>query len=525
MEGTRCCQPGCSIHDFLPFECPKCEKFYCLDHRSRFTHDCKAAIEPEAKSGEESTGFSVKGLFQSITDRFSSSSSPVVTHSQHAVHSSKPSVSTTDKEKFQSTLQRLDNSSNSTSNDKTKRISSKTREMLIKSRATGNDSCVSEDRVFFMLHFEPLPPSAVSASRSPPLKEEGLQQEEGEVARLAEESIASIKASVDSVRYLFFSRHVTLAELLYQVKQQYPDLILFIARKLGVAADVADVGLSIQTRDTPDWEYWTSADVRNLPLHQLFTNFEEVWLKILPLSQVLTLQQNPALRKADVKASAATSPSPSTSTATSTAAEVKREYRKGDRVWYYKALQPASDVAPSDTVFSSFLEAYEHREHIILHLADVVAIHHDDFPNIYYTIRLLPSGNLSTSSSSSGSSGEKQTDLRHLLPYHPSEEKIVLDQRLQSALRQYQTIGSRVLRLHIFFKNQEVSVLSLGDGVTIGQLRQIVVQYLLPQLASTAKQMKLICKGMILKDEASTLAKNAKIVDGAKIIVMGSGDA
>ena len=67
------------------------------------------------------------------------------------------------------------------------------------------------------------------------------------------------------------------------------------------------------------------------------------------------------------------SPSPSTSTATSTAAEVKREYRKGDRVWYYKALQPASDVAPSDAVFSSFLEAYEHREHIILHLADVVA--------------------------------------------------------------------------------------------------------------------------------------------------------
>lgn len=519
MEGTKCSQPHCSVHDFLPFFCPKCEKMYCLDHRSRFSHDCiNDSASQETQKGDEKvrgSNFSVKGMFQSLTERFKSDSPSPITHSQHAVHSSKPSSHGQDG-RFNSSLQRLEQLSNSSENEKTKKISSKTREMLIKSRATGNDNCSVEDRIYLMIHFEPL------------ILESSLLSEESTTQ--LEEVVTSVKASTNSIKYLFFSRFASLGEMLYQLKQQFADLIVFVAKRLESSLSrIEDIGVSVQTTDTPDWRQWNS--LKNSPLHEVFSSFEEIWIKIVPLSQLLTLQLNPILNL-QFQPTAATKPLRQSSELKSTASvaspvrtdsidsSLKKEFKRGDRVWYYKDIN-AQDGAPA--VFSSFLEAYEHRDSILLQLAEIVAIHHDDFPNIYYTINLLPATSVSTTSASSSLSGEKQTDNRHLLPYHPSEERILLDQQLDRFLQHYQQLGTQVLRLHIYYKNQEIAQLPLGDGTTIGQLRQLIGNYLLPQLSSANKaKMKLICKGTILKDDAVTLAKASKVGDGSKIMIMAS---
>ena len=38
--GRRCEYSGCGIHDFLPFYCSSCKKYYCLEHREYSKHEC-----------------------------------------------------------------------------------------------------------------------------------------------------------------------------------------------------------------------------------------------------------------------------------------------------------------------------------------------------------------------------------------------------------------------------------------------------------------------------------------------------
>lgn len=43
--GKRCSYDNCGIVDMLPFECKYCKEFFCLEHRTTFTHKCKKEID------------------------------------------------------------------------------------------------------------------------------------------------------------------------------------------------------------------------------------------------------------------------------------------------------------------------------------------------------------------------------------------------------------------------------------------------------------------------------------------------
>ena len=87
MEGYQCNQTGCRTRDFLPFLCPHCDQLYCLEHRSKYSHNCSgnlsgdnnAIIDNSASvttnEGTASTpgNISVRSLFEGIEKRFDNS--------------------------------------------------------------------------------------------------------------------------------------------------------------------------------------------------------------------------------------------------------------------------------------------------------------------------------------------------------------------------------------------------------------------------------------------------------------------
>eukprot|EP01031_Cornospumella_fuschlensis_P045144 gene45144-55222_t len=90
MEGTRCSQLGCAVHDFLPFFCPHCLLPYCLEHRGRFVHDC---IEDEGlKQSDRQDGIvierqSVREMMCAVENRFNNSQGQERVHAAGAYSS------------------------------------------------------------------------------------------------------------------------------------------------------------------------------------------------------------------------------------------------------------------------------------------------------------------------------------------------------------------------------------------------------------------------------------------------------
>jgi hypothetical protein len=212
-------------------------------------------------------------------------------------------------------------------------------------------------------------------------------------------------------------------------------------------------------------------------------------------------------------------------------------YAKGDRVWYYKTPMNDDGSFPEKTTFESVEEASQHGAEVIP--ADILAVHHDDFPNIYYSVRLL-----------NESKNEKQTDAKHLIPSAPTSNANSNNNSNTSSHRnspafsstvkpsssslsssssglsfeefqnQLLQLGGHVLTLKLSYKNKELpSAVRVSSHVTILQLKSLI-HYLIPQIR--VKDMKLICKGLFLKDDKMTLSKTGKVTDGSKITVMGS---
>ena len=47
--GKHCELASCRRHDYLPFYCPDCQKYYCLDHREQVAHQCPVYLEKQKK--------------------------------------------------------------------------------------------------------------------------------------------------------------------------------------------------------------------------------------------------------------------------------------------------------------------------------------------------------------------------------------------------------------------------------------------------------------------------------------------
>lgn len=174
----------------------------------------------------------------------------------------------------------------------------------------------------------------------------------------------------------------------------------------------------------------------------------------------------------------------------------------------------------------------------------IVGVHHDDFPNVYYTVKLNMPITLT------GVAGceslvfhtEKQTDWTHLLPVSESfgkagskadstaggrggaagnaaAERSERANAAKYAAQQLQQTLCALGRPVVFkagFSNRDYE-LSIGNECTVAQLKLLISAI----TEVPIPDMKLICKGVVLKDHGQ-LIRDTKISNGSKVVVMSS---
>lgn len=486
MEGNACSEPGCSIHDFLPFICARCAGVYCLDHRSRFTHSCRseddnynnndASEAADSKSTPTKVAVSYKGMIKDIENRFDAQdkSSSTQHYRIQSSSSSTPSMANAKSHSsFEKSMARLQNLAKSgSSTEKTRRVSEVARRVLVKNRAKGNDNCLEELRLYLVLHFC---------------------------------SDSSDLSSSNSLEYAFFSGTATLAEVLQQIKKIYARVI---------PSRYEDYSLVLFTEDSPDWQSWD----RNTPIGELLGQCEPVFIAAIPSVELIRHTQSLFAKQQQEAA---------TQKVTSVI-QPNKAFVKGDIAWYHKSKSGAPMKSKQDALSCG----------VPLLLVKIVGVHHDDFPNIYYTINMVhPSHTCGTAGALEALSfhDEKQTDSDRLIPVLEGDVEIrdaLKNEPEQSAYGKSPVASSisnetKILMNELCVTGPVLSFKVSHGGVDYNDMRissKCRVSHL-KQLLSVltgipVKNLKVIIKGSILKQD-SLLVTEAKLANGMKITVIG----
>jgi Ubiquitin family len=360
--GSRCCQPGCNCgNEFLPFKCPACEMLFCSDHRSRFVHEpCKSAIttsviDPSTGcvTDSASQAAEAKQMISNVIDRHSTLlTTGAKCHYGYHIKSSPIPAGIIASEGFSTKLAQLRDIGMKTSNIKTRKICDKTREILLKSKSSGNCDIDADERIYLSIAFRPI-----------------CTEESSNTHQTADVTNDRI--------HVFFKKTSTLGEVLHQIAKKYTNFCF------GCPVVPDGWSLGISTSDTPNWQDWD----RSAPVGTLLLDFEEIIVSPVPTIDVVAAQkvhennrQHPV-----VESSSKVEP-----------CEVKcsegRSFRKGETARYLRSTKSQEDDGVDGKKLSD--EDYE--------LVRVVDVHMDDFPNVYYTVQFHASG------------CERQTDSAHL---------------------------------------------------------------------------------------------------------------
>lgn len=159
-------------------------------------------------------------------------------------------------------------------------------------------------------------------------------------------------------------------------------------------------------------------------------------------------------------------------------------------------------------------------------------VHHDDFPNVYYTVKLkapLQSTN-APGFDALIFNQEKQTDSTHLLPVsevpptatraaNAAAERAEREASARTAALALQqtlcALGTPV-PIKVSFSNKDYN-LSIGSQCSVSQLKMLISA----MTDVPVPDMNLICKGAVLKNN-NQLIQDTKITKGSKIVVMSS---
>lgn len=383
-------------------------------------------------------------------------------------------------------------------NSKQKSISSKTKEMLVKSRAQGNPNTPMEDRVFFSVHFR----TAQQSTRS---REKDLPQ-----------------------LFLFFSRHWTLGEMLQQLWTEQAQIATHMRHidfpSHGTSSPqrgTGSFGFVLSTSDTVDWREW---DRRRL-LGELFSTCEDVEIWVQPLHTIRETQK--IWEDRDAKASTGKLIE---NDALTEAENSTKKFEKEEFVWYHK-------------------NGRNSKNELQCVLVKVVEVHLDDFPNLYYTIQLqrpvqtqgIDGPECAAVVDKLVFQEEKQTDVQHLLPLSPllpksagsvpsskgkglSTDRDNKTQKSPSFSREEQfneclsTLAKKgpPVTIKISRSGMTDKAIAVGSDTSVGQLQQLMSLH----TGVPVSDMKLICRGLVLKDK-NMLLRQTKVADGSKVFVMG----
>lgn len=457
--GRECHEPDCGTHDFLPFWCPACEHYYCLQHRSRFAHRCSypdiSTDQYNSRQNDDvKTGGSVKEIFTAVENRFDAD--PVVnttfnreTHFRVATTEERASFSTAMSTTTKNQVNKLDKlSADNSKSQASRRIADKTKQSLLARTAKGDDGILQENRLYICIRL--------------PRASDVL---------LAGGSMGSTTPdnAPDDVRAetVFVSKHQTLGESLQYLATSFPRMFF------GRPSKPADVAVAIFTEDSPDWRCWD----RNILVQNCLRNFETVTACVVPLAAVVDAQtaiqhrQEMLAKTEKQQETAASSPS--------AASPVKnqRQLEKGE-ICLYKTSTGEDE------------------------LVTVVCPHLDDFPNVYYTIRLHMQDNR-----------ERQTDGSRLQPIDSAAPSAAVPQSMASP-SQAPIPGS--FKITIASGGDNHPIPNLLPSTTVFQVKLMISQL----LHVPASAQKLIFKGKVLADK-QTLGR-AHITDNAKVLLMSS---
>eukprot|EP01033_Poteriospumella_lacustris_P018161 gene18161-13038_t len=249
------------------------------------------------------------------------------------------------------------------------------------------------------------------------------------------------------------------------------------------------------------------------------------------------------------------SPSPAAAAAAApaavpTASAPIPQIAKGDVAWYHRGSNGIPLVTLQDA----------ERNSIPVILVKVIGVHHDDFPNVYYTIAPINPPTIQRHGASEEDCerltfhAEKQTDSNRVIaaperrpaaapaaaaapPSNPrdserqKQELVLQKQRLlQLFASKAQTSGlwgTDAFTITVSYAGNDEAGVTIAPRVTVGELREfarcIIALAKLgtanPALARAA-DVKLIAKGVQLKQDHQ-LVRDTKLAPGGKLVIMG----
>ena len=271
MEGCSCDFTGCRTRDFLPFVCDLCKQRFCIDHRSRFTHNCIS--EPHAATPmQPSSSARASEMFQNVENRFTDAPQG----SQRTHFGLKTSAVPTDTKSAVASarISKLDSIAKSAHTTKDKNIANKTKHILFKNKATGNSNIAYEERFYLEVLFD-----------------------------ITQES-----------RYLFFSYYATLGEVIRDIGKVHTTLAY------GQPTIPEGCTLALCSEERPHWQAWDRSAVLSTCLAPFST------VRVISVSMECALEAQNQLAEASGHASNQISPSggdPPTP---------QEPFRKGDRI-------------------------------------------------------------------------------------------------------------------------------------------------------------------------------------------------
>jgi hypothetical protein len=443
--GARCQEAGCSVCDFLPFHCPICERCYCLQHRSRFVHRCigtTSAANGDCSDNHARDAGGHQG--KSAKEMFAA-----VEHrfDQDAYMNAAPNTQT----HFPIS---------SSQGPSTAPTSASAQNHIRKLDAITANAGKSEanrriaDKTKQMLFTR----SATGDDNI--LPENRLYLRVKVVPVPNSWSVDRLAADVDDrTEALFVSRFRTLGEVLQTLATTHPRLFFASPSK------PADAALVLYTEDSPDWRCWD----RNSIISECLRDFETVYVSTASVNDVVEAQRQLPNKK----------PADSAEPVVSSVKETKRQLAKGEICLY--------------TTSSGEQE-----------LVTVVSAHLDDFPNVYYTIRLHMQDNR-----------ERQTDSSRLQPVD-SAAAAPSSSPVKGGCAPPPEPVAGGFKITVASGGETHSFPNLLPSTTVFQLKLMISA----KLRVPASTQKLIFKGKVLGDK-QTLGE-AKITDNAKVLLMSA---
>ncbi|CAN0118474.1 unnamed protein product [Ascophyllum nodosum] len=164
-----CSNPGCPLHDFLPYTCPACDRVFCTEHYSISAHVCEKGQAYLASRNDGDAAIPAAGarrphplpsskpseVMAAVTSRFDGREDELNTKVSHyniktsASEGYGNSGSVAADRRLKDAKIALDRAPT----EKEKRVSSQVLKMLVKSKAVGDKNLRMEDRFFLEVHY------------------------------------------------------------------------------------------------------------------------------------------------------------------------------------------------------------------------------------------------------------------------------------------------------------------------------------------------------------------------------------